>query len=128
MEIRRDDRATGPLIAGFAGTGYRIRLETEERVFAGGALVTPLDAQAWNAPDPAALTMAALGDLLALDRTPEFLLLGTGATLVQPSRAFVNAMEARGIGVEVMDSRAAARAWNVLRHEGRWIIAALMPL
>jgi uncharacterized protein len=27
-----------------------------------------------------------------------------------------------------MDSRAAARAWAVLRAEGRWIVAALLPL
>jgi uncharacterized protein len=27
-----------------------------------------------------------------------------------------------------MDSRAAARAWAVLRGEGRWIVAALYPL
>ena len=27
-----------------------------------------------------------------------------------------------------MDSRAAARAWGVLRAEGREIVAALMPL
>jgi uncharacterized protein len=27
-----------------------------------------------------------------------------------------------------MDSRAAARAWAVLRGEGRWIAAALYPL
>jgi len=27
-----------------------------------------------------------------------------------------------------MDSRAAARAWAVLRGEGRWIAAALFPL
>ena len=26
------------------------------------------------------------------------------------------------------DSRAAARAWGVLRGEGRWIVAALLPL
>ena len=37
-------------------------------------------------------------------------------------------LEARGIGVEAMDSRAAARAWGVLRAEERWIVGALLPL
>ena len=46
----------------------------------------------------------------------------------RPSPAFVAAVEARGFGVEAMDSKAAARAWNVLRGEDRWIAAALMPL
>jgi uncharacterized protein len=46
----------------------------------------------------------------------------------RPSPAFVAAIEALGFGVEPMDSRAAARAWNVLRGEDRWIVAAFMPL
>ena len=46
----------------------------------------------------------------------------------RPPRAFVADLEARGIGVEAMDSRAAARAWGVLRAEERWIVAALLPL
>ena len=84
---------------------------------------------AWDdAPEPGALTVAPLGDLLALEPRPEFLLLGTGAGLRQPPRSFVREVEALGIGVEVMDSRAAARAWGVLRAEERWIVAALLPL
>lgn len=75
-----------------------------------------------------ALTLASLGDLLRLDPAPEFLLLGTGGGLHQPPRAFVRDLEAMGIGVEAMDSRAAARAWGVLRTEERWIVAALLPL
>ena len=92
------------------------------------ALLTPEQVQPWNAPALAALTEADVPALLALEPAPEFLLIGTGATMARPPRAFVNAMEARGIGVEAMDSRAAARAWAVLRGEERWIAAALMPL
>ena len=91
--------------------------------------MSPLRALAWDeAPGAEALTPAALGDLLDLDPAPEFLLLGTGHRLCQPPRSFVHDLEARGIGVEVMDSRAAARAWGVLRAEERWIVAALLPL
>jgi uncharacterized protein len=60
--------------------------------------------------------------------TVEFILLGTGPSLVFPPRALVRALEERGVGVEAMDSRAAARTWGVLRAEERWIAAALMPL
>lgn len=86
-------------------------------------------ALAWQeAPRVEALTVPDLGDLFDLDPLPEFLLIGTGASLRQPPRPFVRDLEARGIGVEVMDSRAAARAWGVLRAEERWIVAALLPL
>ncbi|WP_420853310.1 MTH938/NDUFAF3 family protein [Sphingobium estronivorans] len=92
-------------------------------------MLSPLRALAWReAPVIDALTAADLGDLFDLDPLPEFLLLGTGAGLRQPPRPFVRALEAKGIGVEVMDSRAAARAWGVLRAEERWIVAALLPL
>jgi uncharacterized protein len=98
-------------------------------VFPDGLLLSPVRALAWiDAPAVDALTPEALGDLTALYPAPEFLLLGTGGGLRQPPRAFVRALEQRGIGVEAMDSRAAARAWGVLRAEDRWIVAALLPL
>jgi uncharacterized protein len=98
-------------------------------VFPAGLLLSPVRAMAWtDAPPIDALDIAQFDDLLSLDPAPEFMLLGTGAGLRQPPRPFVRALEARSIGVEAMDSRAAARAWGVLRAEERWIVAALMPL
>ncbi len=98
-------------------------------MFPTGLLLSPVRAMAWDdAPPIDALTLAALRDLFDGDPRPEFLLLGTGAGLRQPPRPFVRAVEALGIGVEAMDSRAAARAWGVLRAEERWIVAALLPL
>ena len=125
MELRRDDAGQGPIVTGFAGRGFRVR----DDVFPGGLLLSPVRALAWtDAPSPDQLTVAALGDLLDIEPRPEFLLLGTGAGLTQPPRAFVRELETKGIGVEAMDSRAAARAWGVLRAEERWIVAALLPL
>ena len=83
---------------------------------------------AWDAPALGDLVAADVAFALALEPAPEFLLLGTGPAYGFPPRAFVAALEARGIGVEAMDSRAAARTWGLLRGEGRWIAAALMPL
>mgnify|MGYP002652520948 CR=1 FL=1 len=51
-----------------------------------------------------------------------------GKLLARPPRGLVTALEARDIGMEAMDSRAAARAWGVLRSEGRQIAAALYPI
>ena len=125
MELRRDDSGQGPIVTGFAGRGFRVR----DDLFPNGLLLRPVRAMAWDdAPTVDALTLAALGDLLDGDPRPEFLLLGTGAGLRQPPRAFVRELEAKGIGVEAMDSRAAARAWGVLRAEERSIVAALLPL
>jgi uncharacterized protein len=120
MEHRSAD---GPVISGFSGRGFRV----DENVYE-GLWITPQRADGWTPPPIAALSEADLQPLLALDPKPEFLLLGTGATLVRPPLAFTRALDARGIGVEAMDSRAAARAWGVLRAELRWIAGALYPL
>jgi uncharacterized protein len=115
--------ADGPVIAGFSGRGFRI----DDQVY-DGLLITPERADGWAPPPIAELTADHLAPLLALDPLPEFLLLGTGATLVRPAPALTATLAARGIGIDVMDSRAAARAWGVLRAELRWIAAALYPL
>jgi uncharacterized protein len=80
----------------------------------------------WSPPLLGALAINDLEPLIAA--APEFILIGTGAALVRPPAALVRAIEERGIGVEAMDSRAAARAWGVLRGEGRIVAAALYPL
>jgi uncharacterized protein len=116
--------AEGPVVSGFSGRGFRV----DENVYE-GLLITPERADGWSPPPIAELSEADLAPVLdALKPQPEFLLLGTGATLVRPPLALVKALGARGIGVETMDSRAAARAWGVLRAELRWVAGALYPL
>jgi uncharacterized protein len=122
--MEREGAASGPLVQGFAGNAFKV----DGRTYADGLLLTPNRARDWIAPALDALAPTSIEDLLTLDPAPEFLLLGTGATMRRPPQAFVAAIEERGFGVEAMDSRAAARAWGVLRGEGRWIVAALLPL
>lgn len=121
----RMDRSSagGPVISGISGGGFRV----DDNVYL-GLLITPERADGWSPPPIAALGEADVAPLLSLAPRPEFILLGTGNTLVRPPRAFVQALQAQGIGVEPMDSRAAARAWGVLRAELRWIAGALYPL
>ena len=122
MKIERRS-AEGPVISGFSGRGFRV----DENVYE-GLLISPERADGWSPPPIAELSEADVAPLLALNPQPEFLLLGTGVTLVRPPLAFTKALGARGIGVEAMDSRAAARAWGVLRAELRWVAGALYPL
>jgi uncharacterized protein len=121
--LDRDPAVPGPSVAGFAGGGFLVDGAMLESLF-----LTPERAIPWSPPPPAMLGPADLDPLLALARPPEFILLGTGKALVFPPPALRRALEEKGIGLEVMDSRAAARAWGMLRGEGRWIGAALMGL
>ena len=119
----RDPQAQGPVVSGFAGGGFVV----DGGVYL-GLLLTPERAEGWEAPALAELEPDDLAPLLALRPPPEFLLIGTGATMGFPPRSVVRALEEKGIGLEAMDSRAAARTWGMLRGEQRWIGAALMPL
>ena len=116
--------ASGPIVQAFSGTGFRV----DGIVYPRGLKLTPLAATGWTAPAIADLVGGDLADLADISPVPEFLILGTGATLRRPARTIIAAVEGRGIGLEIMDSRAAARAWGVLRGEGRWVAAALLPL
>lgn len=60
--------------------------------------------------------------IIALE--PAVVLLATGARQVFPPAAFTAAFLTRGIGLEVMDTRAAARTYNVLASEDRNVAVA----
>jgi len=59
---------------------------------------------------------------------PEVVLLGTGARAVFPPQAVLAQFLKRGIGLETMDSAAAARTFNVLAGEGRNVVAVFLIL
>ncbi len=111
----------GPMVQGFGAGGFRI-----DGARYRAALLTAGWAAEWSPPPLAALSVADLHPLI--DTSPEFLLLGSGAALRRPAPALTRALDALELGLEVMDSRAAARAWGVLRAEGRQLAAALYPL
>ena len=119
----QDSRAAGPVVQGFTARGFSINGQGFE-----GVLLTPERAEGWAPPPVAELRIEHLAPILQAGQLPEFLILGTGRTMAFPPRALVDALEVQGIGLEAMDSRAAARTWGMLRGEGRWIAAALMPL
>lgn len=60
-----------------------------------------------------------------LSENPEVIVLGTGRTNIFPPRELVFAMARRQVGLEVMDTAAAARTYNVLAGEGRRVAALL---
>ena len=63
-----------------------------------------------------------------LANSPELVLVGAGASSVFPPRELMFAFARRGTGLEVMDTAAAARTFNVLAMEGRRVAAVLYPL
>ena len=88
-------------------------LVTPERIVTAWA---PGGFEALSEPDFAAIA--------ALE--PEVALLGTGATLRFPNARLTRPLIEAGIGLEVMDTPAACRTFNILAAEGRRVVAAVL--
>ena len=78
----------------------------------------------WRPRQAADITTADLEPLLGL--APEVVLLGTGERQYFPAPEILGVLFAHRIGVEVMDTSAACRTYNVLVGEGRSVAAALI--
>ena len=78
----------------------------------------------WAVDDFANLTEAHFATLAAL--APELVIFGSGQRIRFPRPALMQALIARRIGLETMDTPAACRTYNVLLAEGRSVVAALL--
>jgi uncharacterized protein len=104
------------------GDGYvevnRARI-TASLVVSGERLVTD-----WPATSVEALAADHFAAIVEL--APEIVLLGTGRLFSFPQPALLAPLYKAGIGVEVMDTPAACRTYNILLAEGRNVVAALI--
>ena len=87
-------------------------------------VVSPQTVMEWRVSGFEALTAEDFGFVAALK--PEIMILGTGAAQRFPRPDLTCALAATGVGVEVMDSRAACRTYNILATEGRKVVAAIL--
>jgi uncharacterized protein len=111
-------------------TGVRVRWVRPEAVGIGDISVGHsllLHPQGWLAWPPTRfddIDADAIEIVLAQD--PELVLIGTGRHQRFLAPALQVTLLQRGIGVECMDSAAAARTFNLLADEGRRVVAALL--
>ena len=121
MKIEREQAEGRNTVTGY-GNGYvevnRTRYN-DSLVVSGDRLVT-----AWPAHSVAALSADHMAAIVELK--PEIVLLGTGSTFTFPEAALLAPLYKAGIGVEVMDTPAACRTYNILLGEGRNVVAALI--
>jgi uncharacterized protein len=104
------------------GDGYVEVNRTRHRaslVVSGERLITD-----WPVASVEGLAADHMAAIVALE--PEVVLLGTGSRLTFPSAALLATLYNAGIGVEVMDTPAACRTYNILQGEGRNVLAALI--
>lgn len=103
------------------GAGY---VEINGERHSGSLIVTGNSIQPWAAATFEALAEEHFSALLALQ--PEVVIFGSGQRLRFPHPRLTAALTNAGIGVEVMDSNAACRTYNILLAEDRQVIAVLL--
>jgi uncharacterized protein len=97
----------------------------EVETIQGSCIITPRQVMAdWPPQGIEDLAAEHLAALVELD--PEVIILGTGETLQFPAPRLGAALVERQIGLEIMDTAAACRTYNILVAEGRMVVAALM--
>ncbi|HEU0153374.1 MAG TPA: Mth938-like domain-containing protein [Arenimonas sp.] len=121
MQLSQENPDFIYVLRGISAEGVLVNQETLRASF----LLTPHQlVPDWRPASVDELQPADMAALLALE--PSLVLLGTGPRQRFPAPAVMAALLTRGIGLEVMDSAAAARTFNVLATEGRKVAAAFL--
>lgn len=113
------------IVQAYAGGSFRVSGKLHESAI----FVTAEKTQKWDASsdDAAVLTVEDFVSLLEKSEEIDVVLLGTGNAIKFLSPALRNTLRDRGLSVDVMDTGAACRTYNVLMAEGRRVVAALLP-
>lgn len=123
MKMSLDTGTASHLIRAYSQGSITIN----QTVYTADLIVMPDAVIADWSPAPVTELGAAHFDLLA-DYGPEIVILGTGREQRFPPARLMADLGRRGIGLEVMDTAAACRTYNVLMSEDRRVAAALMMI
>ena len=123
MKLHSDQVGSSNRITGY-GLGY---VAVNEVRIARSLVVTPKRLLENWAPDDFSKISPACYRLLD-ELEIEVALLGTGASQQFPPDDLVAKFASRGIGLEIMDTAAACRTYNILMAEGRTVAAMLLPI
>jgi uncharacterized protein len=94
----------------------------------GSLMVLPSGMKAWDATGVEALTVADFEPIFAEAGSMDFVLLGTGARMIRPSKSIFAAFQSRGIPLDVMDTGAAISTYNTVLAESRRVAAAFIAV
>lgn len=94
----------------------------------GSILCLPSGIHGWDVAAGTAITPELFAAVLAERSALSFLLFGCGRSVVPAPLPVRKAFLEAGVGLEVMDTGAACRTYNVLLAEGRPVAAALVAV
>lgn len=113
-EIRYSDAQP---VEGYGPGFFRVGGEVRQ----GPLLMSGAGPQGWSGLEDSATLLALAGQV-------DVLFVGMGADIAHLPSALRDSLEQAGLGVEVMNSPAACRTYNVLLSEGRRVALAALPV
>ena len=120
MKLQLEQAAGRCVFTGY-GSGYvAVNHTRHERAI----VVTPDAVEPWDVSGFSSLEPTHFDRLLA--HVPEIVLLGTGAQLRFPPHTLTRPLATARVGLEIMDTPAACRTFNILIGEGRRVLAAIL--
>ena len=124
MEIEPKPATGKQPIQSYGNGGFRIA----DRRIEGAMLVLPTRAVAWPADAMAAVTLESLSPLREAADEVDLMLLGCGPRIEPLAGGVRREVREWGIAIELMDTGAACRTYDVLLAEERRVAAALLPV
>jgi uncharacterized protein len=112
------------LIDAYGDGGFRFA----EMSHRGSILVLPSGVRAWDVAEARGIDRTALRPVQAESAAIELLLVGTGLDIVPLAPDLRAWLKQNGIGLDVMQTGAAARTYNILMAENRKVAAALIAV
>ena len=113
------------IIHSYAGGRFKVGAE----VFETPLIVLPNSLIPWDVKkDIAALQKEDFAPLIAMAKDIDVVLLGCGKVMAFLPIDLKFSLQSKGLNIDVMDTGAACRTYNVLMAEGRRVAAALLPV
>jgi len=100
------------------------KIRINQDYYSGNLIVTPDSITPWSATTFEDLRPEQFAELMGFE--PEVVLFGSGEKLRFPHPSLTLAVTGARIGLDVMDTQAACRAYNILMAEDRRVVAALL--
>jgi len=111
-------------ITGHTGTAFAV---SGGQVIEGPMFITDRVALRLHARRPSSMPAEALSVLDLVKPPPDIVLIGTGSLAVDLDPAVIQGLRDRDLSMEVMGTRNAVGAYNVLAQESRRVAAFLWP-
>lgn len=124
MQLENTGFAGLRLIEAYGDKGFRFTDARHE----GSVLILPKRIEGFAVSSMSEVDLESFGSVIAQRAEIEILLIGTGEKQVFPAQDIIKYFIEQKIALEVMDSRAACRTYNILASEDRKVAAAIIAV